>query len=47
VAESFNFKRLGRLLRDIEHNQCWKYGQLSPVQLLIELKLDECQADKV
>jgi len=45
--ESFNFtKRLVRLLRDLEHNQCWKYGQLSPVQLLEKLKVDECRADK-
>jgi hypothetical protein len=45
--ESFNFtKRLVRLLRDLEHSQCWKYGQLSPVQLLKELKVDECRADK-
>jgi hypothetical protein len=45
--ESFNSsKRLVGLLRDIEHKQCWKYRQLSPVQLLQTLKLDEYRADK-
>ena len=41
-SESFDFtKRLSRALRDLEHNQCWKYGQLPPVQLLEKLELDE------
>jgi hypothetical protein len=46
-SESFNFtKRLVEVCRDLEDNQCWKYGQLSPLQLLENLKFDECRADK-
>jgi hypothetical protein len=45
--ESFNsIKRLVGFLRDLEHNQRGKYGQLSPVQLLETLKLNERRADK-
>jgi hypothetical protein len=45
--ESFNFiRRLVGFLRDLEHNQRWKYGQLSPVQLLETSKLSERRADK-
>jgi hypothetical protein len=45
--ESFNLiKRLVGVLRDLEHNQRWKYRQLSPVQLLETLKLNERGADK-
>src|SRR5690242_4831522 len=32
--------------RELEHNQRGKYGQLSPVQLLETLKLNERRADK-
>ena len=32
--------------RDLEANQRWKYDQLSPVQLLEKLNLDEFPADK-
>jgi hypothetical protein len=39
-------KRLCQVWRDLEDNQCWKYDQLSPVQLLEKLELDECRADK-
>jgi hypothetical protein len=39
-------KRLVRVLRDIEHDQCWKYGQLPPVQLLAKLKLDGRPTDQ-
>jgi|SRR5271166_3671283 len=39
-------KHLGGFWRDLEDNQHWKYAELSPVQLLEKLKLDECPADK-
>jgi hypothetical protein len=46
-SDKFNFtKQLGRFWRDLEDNQRWKYDELSPVQLLEKLKLDECPADK-
>ena len=46
-SDKFNFtKHLGRFWRDLEDNQRWKYDELSPVQLLEKLKLDECPADK-
>jgi hypothetical protein len=46
-SESFDFtKRLVRALRDLEHDQCWKYGQLPPVQLLEKLELDERPTDQ-
>ena len=46
-SDKFNFtKHLGRFWRDLEDNQCWKYNELSPVQLLEKLKLAERLADK-
>ena len=44
------FIRTDKMLIKIGYDIALKFpihGQLSPVQLLIELKLDECQADKV
>jgi hypothetical protein len=32
--------------RDLEDDQCWKYDELSPDQLLKKLKFDHCLADK-
>src|SRR5258708_8966531 len=37
---------LGGFCRDLEDNQRWKYDELSPVQLLEKLKLDEYPTDK-
>src|SRR5260221_5403152 len=37
---------LGGFCRDLEDNQRWKYDELSPVQLLGKLKLDEYPTDK-
>jgi hypothetical protein len=34
------------LERDLNDNPHWKYDELSPVQLLGKLKLDECPSDK-
>jgi hypothetical protein len=46
-SEKFNFtKNIVRLWRDLEDKQEWKYDELSPVQLLEKLKLDECPTDK-
>jgi hypothetical protein len=46
-SESFHFtKRLVGVWRDLEDNQCWKYPQSSPLQLLKDLKFDLCRADK-
>jgi hypothetical protein len=46
-SEKFNFTEHSiRFWRDLEDNQRWEYDELSPVQLLEKLKLDECQADK-
>src|SRR6202043_750908 len=46
-SDKFNFtKHLGRFWRDLEDNQRWKYDELSPVQLLEKLKLDERPTDK-
>lgn len=46
-SESFKFtKRLVGMWRDLEDNQCWKYAQSSPLQLLKDLKVDLCRADK-
>ena len=46
-SESFHFtKRLVGVWRDLEDNQCWKYAQSSPLQLLKDLKFDLCRADK-
>ena len=39
-------KHLVGFWRDLEDNQCWKYNELSPVQLLEKLKLAERLADK-
>src|SRR6266478_8482965 len=39
-------KQLAGVWRDLEDNQRWQYNQLSPVQLLEELKLDKYPADK-
>ncbi len=46
-SESFHFtKPLVGVWRDLEDNQCWKYAQSSPLQLLKDLKFDLCRADK-
>ena len=46
-SESFNFtKHLVGVWRDLEDDQSWKYAQSSPLQLLKDLKFDECRADK-
>jgi hypothetical protein len=46
-SDKFNFtKHFGRFWRDLEDNQRWKYDELSPVQLLEKLKLDERPADQ-
>jgi hypothetical protein len=46
-AEKSTFsKQLAAFWRDLEDNQHWKYDELSPVQLLEKLKLDERPADK-
>ena len=39
-------KQLAGFWRDLEDNQCWKYNELSLVQLLEKLKLAERLADK-
>jgi len=36
----------GGFCRDLEDNQRWKYDELSPVQLLEKLKLNEYPTDK-
>jgi hypothetical protein len=46
-SESFDStKGLGRILRDLEHRQCWKYGLFPPVQLLEKLTLGGRPLDK-
>jgi hypothetical protein len=46
-SETSNFnRRLVGFWRDLEDVQCWKYGELPPLQLLKKLKLDERPADK-
>jgi hypothetical protein len=47
LSEKLNFtKHLVGFWRDLEDNQRWKYDELSPVQLLEKLKLDERVANK-
>jgi hypothetical protein len=46
-SEKLNFtKHFVGLWRDLEDNQHWKYGELSPVQLLEKLKLNKHPTDK-
>ena len=46
-SKKLNFtKHLAGFWRDLEDNQRWKYGELSPVQLLEKMKLDERPTDK-
>jgi hypothetical protein len=46
-SEKLTFtEHLARFWRDLEDDQRWKYDELSPVQLLETLKLDDCPADK-
>jgi hypothetical protein len=48
-ASSEKFLFIGPLIRfwrDLEDDQCWKYDELSPSQLLKQLKFDHCLADK-
>ena len=45
-SEKFNFtKHLVRFWRDLQDDQCWKYDESSPVQLLEKLQLDRHLAD--
>ena len=39
-------EQLVRFCGDLEDNHRWKYDELSPAQLLVKSKLDECLADK-
>jgi len=46
-SEKLTFtEHLAGFWRDLEDDQRWKYDELSPVQLLEKLKLDDCPADK-
>jgi len=46
-SEKLTFtEHLAGFWRDLEDDQRWKYDELSPVQLLEKLKLDDCSADK-
>jgi hypothetical protein len=46
-SEKLNFtKHFVGLWHDLEDNQHWKYGELSPVQLLEKLKLNKHPTDK-
>jgi hypothetical protein len=46
-SEKPNFtEHLAGFWRDLEDDQRWKYDELSPIQLLEKLKLDDCPADK-
>ncbi len=46
-SEKLTFtEHLAGFWRDLEDDQRWKYDELSPVQLLEKLKLDDCSTDK-